>query len=142
MGPFRVCAYAKITRFRISCAAFRLSGTRHSLGPKPASSELFSLILYDGREWDSAHACVASRCGGQDQNDLESDWFWATTFRGSALFGTPGSEYGLKTLPFQFVFDSDGGIGIAVDSNGHTVERTGAAFEYKHREIPLTQGLC
>jgi hypothetical protein len=63
------------------------------------------------------------------------------TFRGSALFGYPASEDSLKTLPFQLVLDSDSGIGIAIDSDGHPVERIGAALEYKRREITLTQGL-
>ena len=65
----------------------------------------------------------------------------AVTLRGSVLFGRPVSEVGLKTLPFQLVLNSGGGIGIAVDSYSHPVERAWAALEHKHREIPLTQDL-
>ena len=46
-----------------------------------------------------------------------------------------------KPCLFQLVLDPAGGIGIAVDSDGHPVERTGVALEYKRREIPLMQGL-
>jgi hypothetical protein len=73
--------------------------------------------------------------------DLESDELWTATFRGSALFRQPASEDGLKTLPFQLLLDSDGGIGIAVDSDDYPVERISAAHEYKRREIPLMPGL-
>jgi len=39
------------------------------------------------------------------------------------------------------MLDSNSGIGIAVDSDGHPVERIVTAFEYKRGEITLTQAL-
>lgn len=50
-------------------------------------------------------------------------------------------EDGFETLRFELVLDPVSGIGIAISSDGHSVERIGAALEDKGRKIPFLQSL-
>jgi hypothetical protein len=46
-------------------------------------------------------------------------------------------EDGLEALGLELLLGSGRGIGIAINSDGHSVERIGAALEYKRGEILL-----
>src|SRR5579864_5549874 len=103
------------------------------------------------REMGHCHRHAAKSKGSRSTRPLlnvGAEWFhtllpvcWhSTVLPCCALYGGPMLEDGLEALGLELLLGLGGGIGIAINSDGHSVERIGAALEHKRWEILLLEG--